>query len=384
MHNPTMTPVSKAQQGMATLTMSLVVLFLASLMVFYTSSGMLFEIKAGNNQLYQSKALEAARGGVEYAMASLVKSKAGSLKDNDNWTADTSGPSGTNQKATAELLLPEQDIGGYKVTVSLWRYYDITTNPEPTILEVSATASGDASATIRQRIRLGTTTVTTSTPNTLNIATVAPIVIKGGLSGVTGTPDVYPNTAGGAAIVTSSTNSSEIDSGHLNLHGGTISYGAFTGSAWDYIFPNTTKAQMQAESEKQKLLADPRTIFYYPGSYTQMPWEISPWSSNKIVGSSDNAVVIIFDEGAGCPKKNGNVTIYGVVYYYDDCDQNGWGGATIYGSMIADRPITKLTANTDFIGWSVNSGTGTITLPPITTTTTAQTFAKLAASWRDF
>lgn len=379
MCNAIMTHASPRQQGMATLTMSLVVLFLASLMVFYTSSGMLFEIKTGNNQLYQSKAMEAARGGVEHSMAWLVN---GSNTSSLAWTTDATGPSGTNQKATAASFpssVSSQTIGAYTVAVSLWR-----NSATPTILEVSAAASGDANATIRQRIRLGTTTVTTSTPNTLNIATVAPIVIKGGLSGVTGTPDVYPNTAGGAAIVTSSTNSSEIDSGHLNLHGGTISYGAFTGSAWDFIFPNTTKAQMKEESEKQKLLSAPRTIFYYPGSYTEMPWEISPWSSNKIVGSSSNAVVIIFDENAGCPKINGNVTIYGVVYYYDDCDQNGWGGATIYGSMIADRPITKLTANTDFVGWSVNSGTGTITLPPITTTTTAQTFAKLAASWRDF
>lgn len=379
MRNAIMIATSRRQQGMATLTMSLVVLFLASLMVFYTSSGMLFEIKTGNNQLYQSKAMEAARGSVEHSMAWLVN---GSNTSSLAWTADATGPAGTNQKATAASFpssVSSQTIGGYTVAVSLWR-----NSATPTILEVSAAASGDANATIRQRIRLGTTTVTTTTPNTLNIATVAPIVINGGLSGVTGTPDVYPNTAGGAAIVTSSTNSSEIDSGHLNLHGGTISYGAFTGTAWDFIFPNTTKAQMKAESEKQKLLADPRTIFYYPGSYTEMPWEISPWSASKTVGSSSNAVVIIFDENAGCPKINGNVTIYGVVYYYDDCDQNGWGGATIYGSMIADRPITKLTANTDFVGWSVNSGTGTITLPPITTTTTAQTFAKLAASWRDF
>lgn len=379
MRNAIMIATSRRQQGMATLTMSLVVLFLASLMVFYTSSGMLFEIKTGNNQLYQSKAMEAARGSVEHSMAWLVNS---SNTSSLAWTADATGPAGTNQKATAASFpssVSSQTIGGYTVAVSLWR-----NSATPTILEVSAAASGDANATIRQKIRLGTTTVTTTTPNTLNIATVAPIVINGGLSGVTGTPDVYPNTAGGAAIVTSSTNSSEIDSGHLNLHGGTISYGAFTGTAWDFIFPNTTKAQMKAESEKQKLLADPRTIFYYPGSYTEMPWEISPWSASKTVGSSSNAVVIIFDENAGCPKINGNVTIYGVVYYYDDCDQNGWGGATIYGSMIADRPITKLTANTDFVGWSVNSGTGTITLPPITTTTTAQTFAKLAASWRDF
>ncbi|GHD73335.1 hypothetical protein ACFSQE_18390 [Vogesella fluminis] len=351
---------------MATLTMSLVVLFIASLMVFYTSSGMLFEIKTGNNQLYQSKALEAARGGVEHSMAWLVN---GSNTSSLAWVTDATGPSGTNQKATAASFpstVSDQTIGDHAVAVSLWRNSAV-----PTILEVSATASGDASATIRQRIRLGTTTVSTSTPNTLNIATVAPIVINGGLSGVTGTPDVYPSTAGGAAIVTSSTTSSQIDTGHLDLHGGTISYGAFAGTAWDYIFPDVTKAQMKAAADYQK-------IFYYDAAVLPP----SPW--HQSIGTASDPVILIFDIGAGCPKVNGSVTIYGLVYYGSSCADNGWGGATIYGSMVADMSITKLNANAEFSGWSVNSGTGTITLPPTITTTTAQTFAKLAASWRDF
>ncbi|KMJ54223.1 hypothetical protein ACG97_03815 [Vogesella sp. EB] len=366
MRNVIMIATSRRQQGMATLTMSLVVLFLASLMVFYTSSGMLFEIKTGNNQLYQSKAMEAARGSVEHSMAWLVNS---SNTSSLAWTADATGPAGTNQKATAASFpssVSSQTIGGYTVAVSLWR-----NSATPTILEVSAAASGDANATIRQRIRLGTTTVTTTTPNTLNIASIAPIVINGGLSGVTGTPDVYPSTTGGVAIVTSSSNTADINIGHLDLNGGTISYGAFTGDAWSFIFPNTTKAEMKAAADFEK-------IYYYDAAL-QPP---NPWHDS--IGTASDPVILIFDVGAGCPKVNGSVTIYGLVYYGNSCADNGWGGATIYGSMVADMSITKLNANAEFSGWSVNSGSGVITLPPTTTTSTAQTFAKLTASWRDF
>lgn len=366
MHNPNIIPFSKIQQGMATLTMSLVVLFLASLMVFYTSSGMLFEIKTGNNQLYQSKALEAARGGVEHAMAWLVNgSNTGSLA----WTDDNSGPSGTNQKATTASFpssVSDQSIGGYTVAVSLWR-----NSATPTILEVSAAAAGDANASIRQRIRLGTTTVTTTTPNTLNVATVAPIVINGKLLDVVGTPDVNPSTTGGVAIATSSTNSSDIQIGHLNLNGGTISYGAFTGNAWDFVFPNTSKAQMKAAADFEKI--------YYYDSELQPP---DPW--HESIGTASNPVILIFDTGAGCPTINGKVAIYGLVYFANACVDNGWGGVKIYGSMVADGTITKLNANAEFTGWSVSSGTGTIDLPPTIEDVTKQTFAKLAASWRDF
>ncbi|MDC7707403.1 hypothetical protein [Vogesella indigofera] len=367
---------------MATLTMSLVVLFLASLMVFYTSSGMLFEIKTGNNQLYQSKAMEAARGSVEHSMAWLVNS---SNTSSLAWTADANGPTGTNQKATAASFpssVSEQSIGGYTVAVSLWR-----NSATPTILEVSAAASGDANATIRQRIRLGTTTVTTTTPNTLNLASIAPVVINGGLSGVTGKPEVIPSTTGGIAILTSSSQSQislgENGNDHFDLNGGTVCAAdvdcdgdgllndSFTTTAWEYLFPNITKAEMKAAADFSKI------YFYDETRMAPDPWHAS-------IGTSANPVILIFDEGSGCPTMNGSVTIYGLVYYGDSCQDHGWGGANIVGSMVADMSITKLNANVDFSGWSVNSGTGVITLPPTTTTSTAQTFAKLAASWRDF
>lgn len=67
------------QQGVVTLAMTLLVLFLSSLMVFQSSAGLLFEIRTGNNLVSQSKAMEAARGGVEHALAWLASGAVSSI-----------------------------------------------------------------------------------------------------------------------------------------------------------------------------------------------------------------------------------------------------------------------------------------------------------------
>ncbi len=358
-------PTGSRQRGMATLTVSLFILLLMSLTMFQTSASMLFDIKMANNQYHQARALAAARGGMEYAQAWLVT---GSNTKNLVWSNDQNAPSGNNQKATLDASVSTQSIGGYSVTVSLWQ-----NSAAPSVLDIRVQASGDASASLRQTLRRDTLSSVTSvsTPVTVNVANVAPMVINGGISGVTGNPSL---TAGSSkvAIVTSK-GASQINTGSLTLSvGATIGYSAFTGTAWDYVFPNTTKAQMKAA-------ADYVTIFYYDAAI-QAP---NNWHAD--VGTASKAAILVFDTGAGCPKINGNPTIYGIVYYADDCSDNGWGGATINGSLVSERSITKLTANSQFNSWTGGGTSGVITLPPIitSTTTTSNTLTRLA-SWRDF
>lgn len=360
------------QQGVVTLAMTLLVLFLSSLMVFQSSAGLLFEIRTGNNMLRQKQAQEAARGGLDAALAWLVSNgSASNFTNTANWTDDATGPSGNNQKANSSIFpqaISSQTIGDYPVSVSLWRNATAAN-----VLEIRASSSGDGVATVSERLQLGTTTTSTSTPVTLNLNTVAPIVIKGGMSGVTGNPSVAAGTTGTAII--SSQSSTTINTGGHGQSGltvtGNIKGNAFTGTAWDLVFPNTSKAEMRAA-------ADYSTIYFYDN-------EIPPpnnWHTN--VGTASKPGILIFDTGAGCPKLNGGVVIYGIVYYADNCGNQGWGGAKIYGSMVSERSITKLTANSQFIGWSSTLGTGTVNLPPVTSTTTNNTLAIKTASWRDF
>ncbi|WP_024300979.1 hypothetical protein [Pseudogulbenkiania sp. MAI-1] len=340
-------PLSR-QHGLATLAVALIMLFLMSLLIFNTSSGMLLELKTGNNQYYQAKALEAARGGVDYTVSWLdVSGNYGGLA----WSSDATGPSGNNQRAVLPSSVASQTLGGYSVAVTLWR-----NSANTSILEVRAIASGDASATVRQKIHAKTIS--------FNVSSVPPLIINGCLSGVTGNPDIHPANSGDV-VIKSSQASSCVVPGHLGMNGGVTEGNVFATSAWDYVFA-TSKADMKELAAQSSTDA----IYYYDSS--------NPFSGNwhDDVGTASSPGILIFDTGAGCPKINGNVTIYGIVYYAAECGSDqGWGNSTIHGSVVSEGSITKLTANTDFYPWPGGS---------VPSYTIAMDLAKLPASWRDF
>lgn len=338
------------QHGVTTLAISLIMLFLMSLMIFNTSSGMLLELKTGNNQYYQAKALEAARGGVEYGISWLNTSGNYSSL---SWGSDNSGPSGNNQQTTnLSSSVASQTIGGYAVAVTLWR-----NSATPKIIEIRAISSGDASVTVREKVYVNTIS--------FNNASAPPLIINGCLSGVTGNPDMHPTNAGDTVIVASQA-SSCLDNGHLGLNGGVMQGDAFTSSAWDYAFA-TSKAEMKTLAA----VSSSDAIHYYDASN---PFSDVNWHDD--LGSATSPGILIFDTGAGCPKINGNVTIYGIVYYAAECGSDqGWGNTTIYGSVISEGNITQLTANTDFYPWQNAT---------IASSYSVVDLAKLPASWRDF
>ncbi|MBI3146787.1 MAG: hypothetical protein HYZ18_16330 [Pseudogulbenkiania sp.] len=355
-HRPA--PLSR-QHGLATLTTALIMLFLMSLMIFNTSSGMLLELKTGNNQYYQAKALEAARGGIDYTVSWLdVSSNYSSL----SWSNDATGPSGNNQQATnLSSSVASQTIGGYTVAVTLWR-----DSADTSILEVRAIASGDASVTVRQKIHAKTIQ--------FNIPSVPPLVIDGCLSGVTGTPDMHPANDGDF-VIDSSQASSCIDTGHLNMTNdgktGKVHQTAFSSSAWDYVFA-TSMSDMKALAAQSSADA----IYYYDDTDATNKTAPENWHDDVGSESSPGILVFNFSDEKDCPKINGDVTIYGIVYYSAACSKNpGWGNFILHGSVVFEGEVTQMTANTQYYPWTGGS-TPSYTI--------AMDFAKLPASWRDF
>ncbi len=401
-------PTAKQQHGMVTLAMTLLVLFLSSLMVFQSSSGMLFEIKTGNNQVSHSKALEAARGGVEHALAWLVSGGVSSTALNDaaNWSGG---------KANSTLLpaaIASQSIASMPVTISLWQ---VASTASGSVLEVRASSSGDAMATVSRRVELVSTasskTETTTETTTVSLTSVAPIVVNGNFgvcvnkngkgyeSCINGSPDLTAGDAGtspgdntGNAIEVSG---DTILTGHLK-YSGDLKIKAFTGTAWDYVFKGITKAQMLAAANAQLTLPlTERTILYYQYNSTTgtvtppFPDNTNTWHTS--LGSKDKPVILIFDTYPICPKINGGgkVTIWGIVYYGSGCTNlDGGGAAEFNGSLVTESNLNDLNANTKFFGWTSTTGSTTsIGVPVSTTTTTPITLHQIAtrnASWRDF
>ncbi|WP_341328294.1 hypothetical protein [Methylotuvimicrobium sp. KM2] len=107
---------------------------------------------------------------------------------------------------------------------------------------------------------------------------------------------------------------------------------------------------------------------------------------HRTVGTPSTPVIMIVPTAYGCPKLNGGITIYGIVYYESTtaCAANGWGGATIYGSVVWESDVDRPNANSEFIAidYSSNEAWNAILFPqpnPLPYTVSA-----LPGTWRDF
>lgn len=371
-----LSPIRLVQRGVTTLLVSLVVLFVTTLVFFGLNSNTLLELKTANNFYYQAKAQEAARGGVEYGLAWLATS--GSTVS--AWTASsatlcaapvTAGcrPSGNDQVGATSLASPVS-IGGHSVNISFWR-----SASSPYVIEVLSiaveTVNADARAAARSKFYLRNSVE-------FNLSSAPPMMMNGCLSGVVGTPniDLLPTGSSGIALTTSQAPGCT-DTGNFSLDGGSVNTSVtMTGaSAWSYLF-GTTKEELKAIA-----LGASNNIYFFDGT---CPYPCSSKYSNlngvnwrTDVGTSSSFGMVIFDTGSGCPKMSGNVQIYGIVYYASDCSDQGWGTADIYGLLVTDGAITK-----------VNS-TATLHESLFTTNSSyynngSKTVSRVIGSWRDF
>lgn len=337
-------PYPPRQRGIATLAIALVLLFLVSILLWRTSANLLLELKTTNNQYQQTQALEAARGGIDYGYAWL-KQKAGTPA----WHKDSTLPAPYNQRAS----LPTQKIGQYEVKLALWQ-----DSAAPGKMELQAEARGDALAVVRQKI---------AGESIFNHASNAPIVINGCMSGIKGRPSI--NGVNGGSAITSSADKSCLDTGHLSLGGGSIESNAFDDSgpdaAWNHVFA-ISKAEAKALAAK----SSSDDIHFFDASNP------APHNWHQNVGTPSKPGMLIIDSGGGCPKLNGGVQIYGIVYLSAQCSSsNGWGGAHLTGSLISEGGIDKLGANTSFSPWP---GGGNPDFGVETGLT------RVKGSWRDF
>ncbi|MEO1932557.1 MAG: hypothetical protein ABGX41_11775, partial [Pseudohongiella sp.] len=100
------------------------------------------------------------------------------------------------------------------------------------------------------------------------------------------------------------------------------------------------------------------------------------------IGVPGEPILLIVPASANCPKFNGGITIYGIIYYESTtaCASNGWGGATVYGSVIWEGDVERPNSNPDFIEVDYGSG-DTLNNSFHTTINDA---ARLPGTWKDF
>jgi hypothetical protein len=299
----------------------------------------IIEQRIANNELRAKEAQQAAQAGLDYALARIAQ--------DDN--IDTPPPVTATGDATYDIVLTERERGNEICVLS------------------RAIARGDDSIE-------AVATECFQQQRLLKIGTGvghAPLVLNGCLDGVTGNPDIYPRDCEGAdedctsIAITSSAEMACLDSGHLDLHGGDIEDDAFTGSAWDQVF-DISKDEFKAIADT----GDP-----------QFRWINSSSNWHQSLGSATEPVYLVFSAAADCPKLNGNPTIYGIVYFENAaaCRSQGWGGATVYGSVVFDGALKKLMANSRLYHWSRAGSDG-----ERANLNRVRSASRIPGSWRDW
>lgn len=335
------------QKGMATLLVSIMLVLLITIGVFSGSRMVISEVKATQNTYWSTRALQAADGGVDYAIAWLSQTA-----NDPVWVADHSVA--PNDQKGAPITYSE---GSYTVTATPYRQSGSSTVQ----LVATATGTDHSRATVQQQVAL----LGLLSPHFNN----APLVINGCLSGVTGNPVASQNGSG--VSIASSQAGGCIALGHMNITG-TIEGNAFTGSAWNAVFGVTTDdLKLFASSPlNQQLMDQGGGVYFYDSTNP------APNNFHQSVGTQALPAVIVFGPGSGCPKINGSPTIYGIVYYDASCASQdpGWGGATIHGTVVVDGSVTKFTANSQLLGANLGNNDFKIPYLPV----------RILGSWRDF
>ena len=187
-----------------------------------------------------------------------------------------------------------------------------------------------------------------------------PIMIDGCLNKTVGNPDIYPANSGPAAgtAIATSQSASCIEQGHFDLHGGSIDGNYFpSGTLWDQLF-SISRSEMQA-------VANDEVAAGVAFSDRRVLWITSSSNWQDSVGTPAQPVILIFANGAGCPKINGGPTIYGIAFFDDSCGGggHGWGGANVFGTVAYSSTVGKINANTEFFASEYAGGAETPAYP---------------------
>jgi Tfp pilus assembly protein PilX len=359
--NPLIIARVRHERGAVSLLIVLIFILIAAIVALSLSRTVSVDQKITGNDLRAREAQEAAQAGLEYGIA---------FANQTAITASLSCPGGAGCP-TLDNITGTSTGNSYSIT-SL--NFTVPAGDDRIHIQSTATHSDGTSAYAEVWVRQKSLLEKGTFP--------PPLVVNGGLSNVTGNPAINTGNPPGTAIVTNSAVTG-IDTGFFNKKGSDPPLGsvqqqtlpATTTWAWDYVFSESL-ANAEAKAQASGYVYSQTTLPTVPevGKSQYYLWDSSNHISNNY-GSATRPVVIIVTAG-NCPNIQGNVTIYGIIYFPATCTDQGWGNATIYGSVVTEGSITKLTANSTHNG--LNGGGGG---PPIIFLDYA---AVIPGTWKDW
>lgn len=390
--------LSTRQQGAATLLMVSALALIMAVMLLTTTTVGTMEQRIVGNDLRAREAQEAAQAGLEYGIARAGNSKVPWVSGSNTLSCPGSAPcSGSTPWLTLPTMTGSSTGESYAIRLTFSR-----SRADSAFIWIRSTSNGatDSSITAVAEAAISPFSVLSARG-----ASAPPLVMGGCMTQTTGTPDIYPrwndlNGNGvmdpnelGVAIATSQplqTSDGDIcldycgpgkncdpdqatGQPHADLHNGKTRNNLhlprrpeYPPSIWNYYF-NINQIQFRSYAST--------TLSKTGGAY----WisDNGNWP-NGTYGSEEDPVIIVFENG--CPNPGGNTTVWGILFFLDDsnCNMNGWGNVTVYGSIGITGGVTKMNANLEINHF----GRGTKGYPSINWSPIAA--RQIPGTWRDF
>lgn len=358
------------QRGAAALLVTTLLVVIGGLGALVVNEAMVTEQKITGSNLRNKEAYAAAISGLDYAIEWLENTGATGI----TWDPAPGAP-GSTAEPTA-LTDSAEGVDSYVHTLSYELLTDISADPK--LMRVTSTARALADSHVEK-------TVSVIVIRAALISGAAykgpPLLVEECVSNVQGTPNIVPNDLHDPKLAIGSVKGNGmpiedcLDPGHFNLTGGSA---AKLDPSGPDLF-STVFGVGRDESDIQSwAAANPANIIYVDSNYAG-PYSFNGNKWGVSLGSATNDVILYFDDSVGCPKINGGggVVIYGLVYFeQEDCDSQGWGAATIHGTVAFSGDLAKFTANTELIGDALDSFGGD--------NSTFSVVSIVPGSWRDF
>lgn len=368
------------QRGAATLLVTVVLSSIMAVGAFTLTRTSGMEQRITGNDLRSREAHEAAQAGLNYALA-WGRDNPITIPTDDNALNCSTGASDAGCPNLTAIAAAQ--------TSSKEQYqYTLTITEVGTAYRLVSTATGVSDASITATVDTVFDGLSGLFNDPQNVP--PPWVIAGCvITSPTGTPDIYLFSAANAAIVNGTDCSAYNQQGNVSTNSWVDSDGdnvmdsseesASTSTAWNQgnfncVGPECawnevfsvplavakqqaiTAGQVYNASIPCGAAAGSPSIYVITNSGPINIADISGSCSgngvdNDTIGTPTAPIVLIIDASAGCPKFNGGITIYGIIYHETttDCAANGWGGAKVNGSVMWEGNIEKPNANSQFI-----------------------------------
>ncbi|KJS10042.1 MAG: hypothetical protein VR73_00085 [Gammaproteobacteria bacterium BRH_c0] len=364
------------QGGVAILAITVILLIVTTIATLMVARVGLFEQKVVGTDVRSKEVYSVAIGGLEEGVNWIEDNAIGDIWDLTD--ADACGAGATADAPALEDTVLNTNAYERDVTYVAITCLDPDYDEAPLIIQVISEAKGaeggdsHVSKTVYVEVMRGRQAgIGGSAPGGPMALNGPPIMTENCMSGnVSASAEVQPN--GGIAIGTTSGTVGCLDHDKLDLGGGTKVALNPSSSLWNAIFgPHVTKADLKQlymadrakadadEGYQRRIIYVDSSTFDYHKSEGCANGQLSNFSWHCNEGSEDLPVVLFFESATDCPSINGGNTVYGLVYFEKtECDNNGMGNGTVYGTVAKAGDMTKLTGSFTIIGESLEFGGG--------------------------